>query len=271
VRRASDSLAEGLPIGVQIVGRPWEEDLVLQVGPRLRLVGGYQAPAEAAGFGGAVANQAAAPAVIFISRKYTNICIVRSGECGSLSFPSSCISGLVVNRDPARRGRKACLPKDVESFFTIAGSAVRTRIRPGSRQVSGWIVRRTPERQRNWYPASASGRFDQDGPVDHADWNFKPILGWIQQRRFRIALSLLPKDRVGRILEIATAAGCFSPNYPGIAKNSMGSTHTDGMRDRWRTHETRCDGAASDGGGRSASVLKESPLISRLLSAVWSL
>jgi len=49
------------------------------------------------------------------------------------------------------------------------------------------------------------------GPVDHADWNFKPILGWIQQQRFRIALSLLPKDRVGRILEIGYGSGVFLP------------------------------------------------------------
>jgi ubiquinone/menaquinone biosynthesis C-methylase UbiE len=49
------------------------------------------------------------------------------------------------------------------------------------------------------------------GPVDHADWNFKPILGWIQQQRFRLALSLLPKDRVGRILEIGYGSGVFLP------------------------------------------------------------
>jgi len=37
--------AEGLPIGVQIVGRPWEEDLVLQVAAAIEArVGGYQAP-----------------------------------------------------------------------------------------------------------------------------------------------------------------------------------------------------------------------------------
>jgi Asp-tRNA(Asn)/Glu-tRNA(Gln) amidotransferase A subunit family amidase len=36
---------EGLPIGVQIVGRPWEEDLVLQVAAAIEArVGGYQPP-----------------------------------------------------------------------------------------------------------------------------------------------------------------------------------------------------------------------------------
>ena len=36
---------EGLPIGVQIVGRPWEEDLVLQVAAAIEArTGGYQAP-----------------------------------------------------------------------------------------------------------------------------------------------------------------------------------------------------------------------------------
>lgn len=36
---------EGLPIGVQVVGRPWEEDLVLQVAAAIEArCGGYQAP-----------------------------------------------------------------------------------------------------------------------------------------------------------------------------------------------------------------------------------
>ena len=29
------------------------------------------------------------------------------------------------------------------------------------------------------------------GPVDHADWNFRPILGSIQRSRFRLMLDLL--------------------------------------------------------------------------------
>ena len=35
---------EGLPIGVQIVGRPWEEEVVLAVAAALENAGGYDAP-----------------------------------------------------------------------------------------------------------------------------------------------------------------------------------------------------------------------------------
>ena len=49
------------------------------------------------------------------------------------------------------------------------------------------------------------------GPVDHADWNYKPILGWIQQQRFRLAISLLPQPYVPRLLEIGYGSGIFLP------------------------------------------------------------
>jgi len=38
------SSPEGLPIGVQIVGRPWEEEQVLAVAERLEMAGGWKAP-----------------------------------------------------------------------------------------------------------------------------------------------------------------------------------------------------------------------------------
>jgi ubiquinone/menaquinone biosynthesis C-methylase UbiE len=47
--------------------------------------------------------------------------------------------------------------------------------------------------------------------VDHANWNYKPILGWIQRQRFRLALSLLPLSPVPRILEIGYGSGIFLP------------------------------------------------------------
>ena len=40
------------------------------------------------------------------------------------------------------------------------------------------------------------------GPVDHADWNYKPLLGWIQRERFQLAQTLLPRKPVPRLLEI---------------------------------------------------------------------
>ncbi len=49
------------------------------------------------------------------------------------------------------------------------------------------------------------------GVLDHADWNYRPLLGRIQRLRFRLALSLLPPGRVGRLLEIGYGSGVFLP------------------------------------------------------------
>jgi ubiquinone/menaquinone biosynthesis C-methylase UbiE len=49
------------------------------------------------------------------------------------------------------------------------------------------------------------------GPVDHADWNFRPLLSFIQRRRFRIVLSLLGENRFQRLLEIGYGSGVFMP------------------------------------------------------------
>jgi SAM-dependent methyltransferase len=49
------------------------------------------------------------------------------------------------------------------------------------------------------------------GPVDHADWNFRPFLGQIQRRRFKLIRALLPRERVGRLLEIGYGSGVFLP------------------------------------------------------------
>jgi ubiquinone/menaquinone biosynthesis C-methylase UbiE len=49
------------------------------------------------------------------------------------------------------------------------------------------------------------------GPVDHADWNFRPLLGWIQRLRFRMIQSLLPSQPVDRLLEVGYGSGIFMP------------------------------------------------------------
>jgi ubiquinone/menaquinone biosynthesis C-methylase UbiE len=51
----------------------------------------------------------------------------------------------------------------------------------------------------------------QTGPVDHADWNYRPLLGAIQRARFRMVLRLLPGQRVPRLLEIGYGSGVFLP------------------------------------------------------------
>lgn len=49
------------------------------------------------------------------------------------------------------------------------------------------------------------------GPVDHGDWNFRPLLGPIQRSRFQLAEQLLPSTRVRRIVEIGYGSGVFMP------------------------------------------------------------
>lgn len=47
--------------------------------------------------------------------------------------------------------------------------------------------------------------------MDHADWNYKPLLGWIQRQRFQLAKTLLPSEIVPRLLEIGYGSGVFMP------------------------------------------------------------
>lgn len=38
--------------------------------------------------------------------------------------------------------------------------------------------------------------------VDHADWNYRPLLGALQRRRFVMALSLMKSRKYERLLEV---------------------------------------------------------------------
>jgi ubiquinone/menaquinone biosynthesis C-methylase UbiE len=49
------------------------------------------------------------------------------------------------------------------------------------------------------------------GPVDHADWTYRPLLGLIVRSRFRLISKFLPVKKVGRILEIGYGSGVFMP------------------------------------------------------------
>jgi ubiquinone/menaquinone biosynthesis C-methylase UbiE len=49
------------------------------------------------------------------------------------------------------------------------------------------------------------------GDVDHADWNFRPLLGSISRWRFRLVLSLLGPRHFPRLLEIGYGSGVFLP------------------------------------------------------------
>jgi SAM-dependent methyltransferase len=50
------------------------------------------------------------------------------------------------------------------------------------------------------------------GDVDHADWNYRPLLGRIQRLRFECALSLLGDCRFDRLLEVGYGSGVFMPS-----------------------------------------------------------
>lgn len=49
------------------------------------------------------------------------------------------------------------------------------------------------------------------GPVDHADWNYRPLIGTVQRIRFRLIRKLLEGRRFDRLLEIGYGSGVFMP------------------------------------------------------------
>lgn len=49
------------------------------------------------------------------------------------------------------------------------------------------------------------------GPVDHADWNYKPLLAYISRRRFALVEALLDGVHAQRMLEIGFGSGVFMP------------------------------------------------------------
>ena len=59
------------------------------------------------------------------------------------------------------------------------------------------------------------------GPVDHADWNYRPLLGLVSRARFRLALSLLPAHAEA-ILELGYGSGVFLPSLAARAGRVAG-------------------------------------------------
>lgn len=49
------------------------------------------------------------------------------------------------------------------------------------------------------------------GPLDHADWNYKGVLGFITKKRYSLIKSLLPGKPAHRILEVGYGSGIFLP------------------------------------------------------------
>ncbi len=49
------------------------------------------------------------------------------------------------------------------------------------------------------------------GPVDHADWNFRPLIGALSRLRFKAVVALIGGRRMRRLLEIGYGSGIFLP------------------------------------------------------------
>jgi SAM-dependent methyltransferase len=60
------------------------------------------------------------------------------------------------------------------------------------------------------------------GDVDHADWNYRPLLGWIQRQRFHLVLRLLGNRSFDRVLEIGYGSGVFMPELNRHCKELYG-------------------------------------------------
>jgi ubiquinone/menaquinone biosynthesis C-methylase UbiE len=49
------------------------------------------------------------------------------------------------------------------------------------------------------------------GPVDHADWNYRPLLRYVSRLRYKLLAALLPAKWSERILEIGYGSGILMP------------------------------------------------------------
>ena len=58
--------------------------------------------------------------------------------------------------------------------------------------------------------------------VDHADWNYRPLLGKLQRVRFQLIKSLLAGARGEDILEIGYGSGVFFPELLKTCRNISG-------------------------------------------------
>jgi ubiquinone/menaquinone biosynthesis C-methylase UbiE len=49
------------------------------------------------------------------------------------------------------------------------------------------------------------------GEVDHADWNYRPVLGWIERVRFSLVITLLNEVKCHCLLEVGYGSGILMP------------------------------------------------------------
>jgi SAM-dependent methyltransferase len=63
----------------------------------------------------------------------------------------------------------------------------------------------------------------QTSAVDHADWNYRGLLGWLQRRRFALLLSLMPEVRCRRLLEVGYGSGVLMPELARRCEELFGA------------------------------------------------
>jgi len=67
-----------------------------------------------------------------------------------------------------------------------------------------------------------SNSLRKTGEVDHADWNYRFVLGYIQRKRFLLILKLLGNSRYDNLLEIGYGSGVFIPQLAEYSQNIFG-------------------------------------------------
>jgi ubiquinone/menaquinone biosynthesis C-methylase UbiE len=80
------------------------------------------------------------------------------------------------------------------------------------------------------------------GPVDHPDWNYRPLLGRVQRMRFRMVQDLLGGARHRRLLEVGYGSGVFLPELARWCDELHGidtHPHADEVTARLATHGVR--------------------------------
>ncbi len=60
------------------------------------------------------------------------------------------------------------------------------------------------------------------GNVDHADWNYKFLLGYIQRQRFELILKLINNYKFENLLEVGYGSGIFLPQLSKHAEKIYG-------------------------------------------------
>jgi SAM-dependent methyltransferase len=66
--------------------------------------------------------------------------------------------------------------------------------------------------------------------LDQADWNFRPVLGWVQRLRLRCVASVLASSpHASRLLEVGYGSGVFIPQLARNADDTFGAdVHANG-------------------------------------------